>query len=232
MNYSKELIKHLKENPFTNIDELIRKEKFVERHISPLAHTFGYEKAVYTLMFVDDKYYGEILQIYDRSLSVDFLVDVSANNNKGILDDFSEAIDDNDHRMYLIKFGEHIIKFISPIEAKQIMFHKEDTTIRGLLRMNIDIDVYDDDSDGIGIAFCGPVGLTDEGKKEWEDILDYKVSFVDGTICGDIAVVKIPDDVDYDEMLDRCSDFFGALAGYCSQSDWDEWFYWLEEDAE
>ena len=232
MNYSKELIKYLKENPFTNIDELIRKGKFVERYISPLAHTFGYEKAVYTLMFVDDKYYGEILQIYDRSLSVDFLVDVSADNNKGILDDFSEAIDDNDHRMYLIKFGGHIIKFISPIEAKQIMFHKEDTTIRGLLAMNIDIDVYDDDSDGIGIAFCGPVGLTDEGKKEWEDILDYKVSFVDGTVCGDIAVVKIPDDVDYDEMLDRCSDFFGALAGYCSQSDWDEWFYWLDEDAE
>ena len=232
MHYSEELIKYLKENPFTNIDELIRKGKFVERYISPLAHTFGYEKAVYTLMFVDDKYYGEILQIYDRSLSVDFLVDVSADNNKGILDDFSEAIDDNDHRMYLIKFGGHIIKFISPIEAKQIMFHKEDTTIRGLLAMNIDIDVYDDDSDGIGIAFCGPVGLTDEGKKEWEDILDYKVSFVDGTICGDIAVVKIPDDVDYDEMLDRCSDFFGALAGYCSQSDWDEWFYWLDEDAE
>lgn len=232
MHYSEELIKYLKENPFTNIDELIRKGKFVERYISPLAHTFGYEKAVYTLMFVDDKYYGEILQIYDRSLSVDFLVDVSADNNKGILDDFSEAIDDNDHRMYLIKFGGHIIKFISPIEAKQIMFRKEDTTIRGLLAMNIDIDVYDDDSDGIGIAFCGPVGLTDEGKKEWEDILDYKVSFVDGTICGDIAVVKIPDDVDYDEMLDRCSDFFGALAGYCSQSDWDEWFYWLDEDAE
>lgn len=232
MNYSNELIKYLKENPFTNIDELIKKGKFVERHISPLARIFGYEKAVYTLMFVDDKYYGEILQIYDRSLSVDFLVDVSANNNKGILDDFSKAVDDNDHRMYLVKFGGHIVKFVSPIEAKQIMFLKEDITIRGLLAMNIDIDVYDDDSDGIGIAFCGPVGLTDEGRKEWSDILDYKVSFVDETIAGDIAVVKIPDDVDYDEKLDRCSEFFGALAGYCSQEDWDKWFYWLDEDAE
>ena len=175
MNYSKELIKYLKENPFTNIDELIKKGKFVERHISPLAHTFGYEKAIYTLMFVDDKYYGEILQIYDRSLSVDFLVDVSANNNKGILNDFSKAVDDNDHRMYLVKFGGHIVKFVSPIEAKQIMFLKEDTTIRGLLAMNIDIDVYDDDSDGIGIAFCGPCGLTEEGEKEWKDILDYRM---------------------------------------------------------
>ena len=232
MNYSNELIKYLKEDPFTNIDELIKKERFVEKYISPLALSFGYEKAAYNLMFVDGKYYGEMLQIYDRSLSVDFLVDVSADNNKGILDDFSEAIDNNEHRVYLSKFGGHIVEFISPTEAKNIMFRKEDTTIRGLLRMNIDIDVYDDDSDGIGIAFCGPVGLTDEGRREWRDILDYKVSFVDGTICGDIAVVKIPDDVDYDEMLDRCSDFFGALAGYCSQSDWDEWFYWLDEDAE
>lgn len=232
MNYSNELIKYLKENPFTNIDELVKKERFVEKYISPLALSFGYEKAVYNLMFVDGKYYGEMLQIYDRSLSVDFLVDVSADNNKGILDDFSEAIDNNEHRVYLSKFGGHIVEFISPMEAKNIMFRKEDTTIRGLLAMNIDIDVYDDDSDGIGIAFCGPYGLTKEGEKQWGDILDYKVSFVDGTICGDIAVVKIPDDVDYDEMLDRCSDFFGALAGYCSQSDWDEWFYWLDEEAE
>lgn len=105
-------------------------------------------------------------------------------------------------------------------------------TIRDLLAMNIDIDVYDADTDGIGIAYCGPTGLTAAGAEYFKDVLDYEVEFVDGTYAGDIAVVKIPDDVDYDEKLDRCSEFFGALAGYCSQDDWDKWFYWLEEDAE
>ena len=231
-NFSNELIQYLKEKPFRNIDELIGKEKFVEKYISPTAFVFGYQKAVYTLMFVDGKYWGEVVQIYDRSNSVDYMVNVDANNKAAIMEEVGLSFNSGSKRMYLSKFMGHSVEFVSPTEAKKIMFRKEDTTIRGLLAMNIDIDVYDDDSDGIGIAFCGPVGLTDEGRKEWRDILYYKVSFVDETIAGDIAVVKIPDDVDYDEKLDRCSEFFGALAGYCSQEDWDKWFYWLDEDAE
>ena len=232
MNYSEELIQYLKEKPFRNIDELVGKEKFVEKGIDPLVKQFGYKYAKHSLLFIDGNFWGEIVEVYDLNGTLDFMVNVDANSKLAIAEECSTALGSSQKRMYKYRFTGHLIEMISPTEAKNIMFRKEDTTIRGLLRMNIDIDVYDDDSDGIGIAFCGPVGLTDEGKEEWKSILYYKVSFVEGTIAGDIAVVKIPDDVDYDEMLDRCSDFFAALAGYCSQSDWDKWFYWLDEDAE
>lgn len=105
-------------------------------------------------------------------------------------------------------------------------------TIRDLLAMNIDIDVYDADTDGIGIAYCGPTGLTAAGAEYFKDVLDYEVEFVDGTYAGDIAVVHIPDNVDYDEMLEKTEELFGSLAGYCSESDWDNWFYWLSDEEE
>lgn len=105
-------------------------------------------------------------------------------------------------------------------------------TIRDLLAMNIDIDVYDADTDGIGIAYCGPTGLTAAGAEYFKDVLDYEVEFVDGTYAGDIAVVHIPDNVDYDEMLEKTEELFGGLAGYCSESDWDNWFYWLSDEEE
>ena len=232
MNYSNELIQYLKERPFRNIDELIGKEKFVEKVIGPLAKEAGYGYAKYSLLFTDGNFWGEVVEVHDKDGTHDFNVCVDANSKMAIAEECAKALGSGEKRQYLSKFRGARVEFISPTEAKNIMFRKEDTTIRGLLRMNIDIDVYDDDSDGIGIAFCGPVGLTDEGRKEWRDILYYKVSFVDETIAGDIAVVKIPDDVDYDEKLDRCSEFFGALAGYCSQEDWEKWFYWLDEDAE
>lgn len=105
-------------------------------------------------------------------------------------------------------------------------------TIRDLLAMNIDIDVYDADTDGIGIAYCGPTGLTAAGAEYFKDVLDYEVEFVNGTYAGDIAVVHIPDNVDYDEMLEKTEELFGSLAGYCSESDWDNWFYWLSDEEE
>lgn len=105
-------------------------------------------------------------------------------------------------------------------------------TIRDLLAMNIDIDVYDADTDGIGIAYCGPTGLTAAGAEYFKDVLDYEVEFVDGTYAGDIAVVHIPDNVDYDEMLEKTEELFGSLAGYCSVNDWDNWFYWLSDEEE
>lgn len=105
-------------------------------------------------------------------------------------------------------------------------------TIRDLLAMNIDIDVYDADTDGIGIAYCGPTGLTAAGAEYFKDVLDYEVEFVDGTYAGDIAVVHIPDNVDYDEMLEKTEELFGSLAGYCSVNDWDNWFYYLSDEEE
>lgn len=105
-------------------------------------------------------------------------------------------------------------------------------TVRDLLAMNIDIDVYDADTEKIGIAYCGPTGLTEAGKEYFKDVLDYEVEFVNGTRLGDIALVHIPDNVNFKKMLQKTTELFYSLAGYCPQSDWDDWFYWLSDDEE
>ena len=232
MDYSKELIQYLKEKPFSNIDELVGKERFVEKSVDPLAKGLGYKYAKYSLMFVDGLFWGEVVEIYSLDGKLDFMVCVEADSKTAIATECTIALGSNEKRMYLSRFSGHRIERISPTEAKQIMERKENTTIEGLLAMNIDIDVYDADTDGIGIAFCGPVGLTEEGRKYFKDVLDYEVEFIDGTYAGDIAVVHIPDNVDYDEMLEKTEKLFYSLAGYCPQKDWDNWFYWPEEDAE
>lgn len=96
--------------------------------------------------------------------------------------------------------------------------------VKDLLKMSIDIDVYDADSDGIGIAFCGPMELTEEGKKKFKDVLEYEVEFNKGTCYGDIAVVTVPDSEDYDEGLRKAEDLFYALAGDVSPKKYNNWF--------
>ena len=47
-------------------------------------------------------------------------------------------------------------------------------TIEELLGEEVDIDIYDDYDERIGIAFCGPVELTREGEAYFKDILKRK----------------------------------------------------------
>jgi len=96
-------------------------------------------------------------------------------------------------------------------------------TIRDLIEQEIDVDVYDDVCDEIGIAFCGPLRLTEQGKKKFLPVLDYPVRFVRG--CQ--VVVVCVDDLD--DKVWRCrlrlaKEFFYAAAGYCAADDYDIWF--------
>lgn len=93
--------------------------------------------------------------------------------------------------------------------------------VRDLLNMEIDIDVYDDVCEELGIAFCGPLGLTDEGKNQFSEVMDYEVQ-----IGNDCAIVCIDDAEDkvWKHKLRLAKEFFESAAGYCDADDYDRWF--------
>lgn len=97
--------------------------------------------------------------------------------------------------------------------------------VRDLLSLEIDIDVADEVTDDLYIAFCGPMELTDEGKAHFADVLDFEVSF-----HRDIVIVHVDDPVEsvWEANLDKAKELFEGMAGYCSCSDYDRWF--KEED--
>lgn len=102
-------------------------------------------------------------------------------------------------------------------------------TVRELLGWKGDIDVYDDVCEELGIAFCGPMKMTEEGEKVWSDVLDYEVELYLANIIP-YALVHV-DDVDgvWEKKLERAKEFFESLAGYCPADDYDRWFVEVEE---
>jgi len=96
--------------------------------------------------------------------------------------------------------------------------------VRDLLSMEIDIDVYDDYTEELGIAFCGPAELTEEGKSEFGDVLDYDITIYDNV---NEAVISINDYPDAGGRLLKASRLFYGLAGYCNESDYKKWFGWV-----
>ena len=100
--------------------------------------------------------------------------------------------------------------------------------VKDLIKLDIDIDVYDNvTDDGIAIAFCGPIELTDEGKFKFEIALNREVELSDG-----VAVVNVEDEYfpdNWELYLKNASEFFYSAAGYCSESDYQKWFKESEE---
>lgn len=81
-------------------------------------------------------------------------------------------------------------------------------------------DVYDNVCEELGIAFCGPLKLTKEGKEKFAEVLEYDIH-PDPYYC--IAVVDI-DLPDWKTRLKNAKEFFYAVAGYCANEDWNKWF--------
>lgn len=100
-------------------------------------------------------------------------------------------------------------------------------TVKDLIQLEIDIDVYDDVCEALAIAFCGPLNLTDEGLKEFSEVLDYEIE-INQHSYGDLpaAIVKVDDKEDsvWKRRLKKAKRFFEAAAGYCACSDYDRWF--------
>ena len=93
-------------------------------------------------------------------------------------------------------------------------------TVKDLIAQEIDIDCYDDVCEELGIAFCGPMQLTEAGMAKFAEVLTYPV-----TIDDDCAIIHI-DDVEgkWQKKLRKAIEFFYSLAGYCACDDYDNWF--------
>lgn len=92
--------------------------------------------------------------------------------------------------------------------------------VSDLINMNISVDVYDNVCDDIAVCLEGNfVELTEEGQKEFAEVLDYEVEKLD----RDIAIINIDFD-DWEDRLEKAKRFFWSLAGYCSEEDYDKWF--------
>ena len=95
-------------------------------------------------------------------------------------------------------------------------------TIRDLLLMDVDIDVYDNVCESLAIAFCGPMNLTEEGKEHFKDVLDLPVIIYTD---DNVAIVDVDDSEGvWQKKLKGAKELFYALAGFCSITDYDTWF--------
>ena len=91
------------------------------------------------------------------------------------------------------------------------------TTVKELLKMEIDVDVYDDVCEKLGIAFCGPCKLTKEGEDEFKDILDLEVDLIEDRRYGgyECGVVNVDDeDGIWQKKLEKGKRVFDVLAGF------------------
>ena len=99
--------------------------------------------------------------------------------------------------------------------------------IKEMIELEEDIDVYDDVCEELAICFCGPVKLTVDGEKHFAEVMDYDVEMVqDDDIVGH-AIIKVDggDGDGWKKRLRKAQEFFSAAAGYCSEEDYNRWFY-------
>lgn len=96
--------------------------------------------------------------------------------------------------------------------------------VKDLIAQEIDIDVYDDVCDELGIACCGPITLTPEGKAKFEEVLDFDVELHNnGEDTVAIVKVDVPGD-EWERRLALAKEFFESAAGYCTCEEYDKWF--------
>lgn len=108
----------------------------------------------------------------------------------------------------------------------EIEFKLQDRmTIRELLTHKIDIDVYNNITDDEAVALVCPMELTEEGLKEWGDVLDYVVeTTTDNNYSYAVCICDDDPNVKWQTKKKRLTKFLWSAAGYCSNKDYDAWF--------
>lgn len=98
--------------------------------------------------------------------------------------------------------------------------------VRELLKMDIDIDVYDNVTEELAVAFCGPMELTEAGIRRFGEVLDYWVELTNkGSYIYAIVAVNDPEDEDgWERKLELAKELFESMAGLCSATDYELWF--------
>ncbi len=122
------------------------------------------------------------------------------------------------------------------IEARELI--GQNLTVRDLMCIMDDIDVYDDVCEELGIAFCNPFDddevhewneyLTEEAMNTFGDVLDYPMHInpYDCGIAMPCVVVEIDDEDEkvWTKRLRKAKEFFESAAGYCSCKEYAKWF--------
>ena len=110
-------------------------------------------------------------------------------------------------------------------------FIREETTVRNFIKLDADIDIYDNVCEELGIAFCGPMGLTEEGEREFAEILDLNVDIYTSGDGYKTAVLRIDDESSkvWKRRLRIAKEFFEGMAGYCCEQDYEKWFIEIDE---
>lgn len=89
--------------------------------------------------------------------------------------------------------------------------------VKDFITMEVDVDVYDDVCEACAIAFCGPLQLTNRGRKYWSNILDRDIELLSDNVT---AIVHASDENDAEEI----AAFFESAAGFCSCEQYERWF--------
>lgn len=97
--------------------------------------------------------------------------------------------------------------------------------VRDFIKLDTDIDVYDDVCEELGICFCGPMELTEEGEKHFSEVLEYDIKLdLSGSFPTAVCLVDDDNDRVWKKRLRKAIEFFYSAAGYCDCDDYDKWF--------
>lgn len=96
--------------------------------------------------------------------------------------------------------------------------------VKDLIKMDVDIDIEDNVCQEIGLAFVGPIELTEEGKKYFKDVLEYNVTLYEREEWASVKCNDQEPEIKWLEKFKKTFEFFKACAGYCSVTDYDKWF--------
>jgi hypothetical protein len=98
--------------------------------------------------------------------------------------------------------------------------------VKDLIAMEVDIDVYDTVCDDIGVAFCGPMKLTEAGEEKFSEVLERpcKLCNYGGSVVCLVDVGEAEKDEVWKPRLKKAKNFFWSAAGYCAAEDYDRWF--------
>lgn len=96
--------------------------------------------------------------------------------------------------------------------------------VKDLIKMDVDVDVYDNVCEELAIAFCGACELTDEGIAYNEVALNLDVELDEE---NGIAIVDVNDEFFpdlWEFKLKKAKEFFYSAAGWCSEEKYNRYF--------
>lgn len=98
--------------------------------------------------------------------------------------------------------------------------------VKDFIKLEEDIDVYDNIDESLAVAFCGAQELTRKGREHFEIALNLDIE-IDRSGSVPVAVVDCHDmffKENEEYYLEQAKEFFYSAAGYCADSDYKRWF--------